>query len=57
MYWDKMFNVFSFLSSLLFVMLFIGLTLMDRGAYKETMEDFPVSSRPEETDYVTPASE
>ena len=41
MYWDKGFNVIVFLSSLLFVALFIGMTLMDTGHYLETINQFP----------------
>lgn len=46
MYWDKGFNVVVFLSSFLFVALFIGMTLMDTGHYQETIQSFP---RAEET--------
>jgi cytochrome c oxidase subunit 4 len=41
MWWDKGFNVIAFLSSLLFVSLFIGMTLMDTGHYQETIDIFP----------------
>jgi len=52
MFWDKGINIVVFGSSFLFVTLFIGLTLMDRSNYRETMDDFPISSRPAESDYV-----
>ncbi len=41
MWWDKGFNVLAFLSSLLFVSLFIGMTLMDTDHYQETIDIFP----------------
>lgn len=41
MYWDKPMNVVVFLSGTLFVMLFIGLTLMDYGHYKDSIDKFP----------------
>lgn len=41
MYWDKPFNVLVFLSSSLFVILFIGLTLMDSSHYKNTIDEYP----------------
>lgn len=41
MYWDKPFNVLVFLSSTLFVMLFIGLTLMDSSHYKNAIDEYP----------------
>lgn len=41
MYWDKPLNVVAFLSSLLFVSLFIGMTLMDTGHNLNTVEEFP----------------
>ena len=41
MYWDKPFNVISFLSSFLFVTLFIGMTLMDTGHYQNTVDEYP----------------
>ena len=52
MFWDKAFNVIAFMSSILFVTLFICMTLLDRGAYKESMENYPVSKRPPTSDYV-----
>jgi cytochrome c oxidase subunit 4 len=42
MWWDKSFNVLAFLSSLLFVSLFIGMTLMDTGHYQDTIEAYDV---------------
>lgn len=41
MWWDKSFNILFFLSSVLFVSLFIGVTLLDTGAYKESIDVFP----------------
>ena len=41
MWWDKSFNVLAFLSSMLFVALFIGLTLTDTGHYQESIDSFP----------------
>ncbi len=52
MFWEKSFNVFAFLSSLVFATLFIGLALVDRTAYKDDVERFPISSRPDEADFV-----
>ncbi len=42
MWWDKGFNILAFLSSLLFVSLFIGMTLMDTSHYQDTIEAFDV---------------
>lgn len=55
MFWDKGFNIVAFLSSVLFLVLFISMTLLDRNAYRENVESFPVSSRPPTTDYVAPS--
>ena len=41
MWWDKGFNVLAFLSSLLFVALFIGMTLTDTDHYQSTIDLFP----------------
>ena len=41
MFWDKSFNSLVFLSSFLFVALFIGITLMDTGHYLESIDLFP----------------
>lgn len=41
MWWEKSFNVLAFLSSLLFVSLFIGMTLMDTDHYQDTIDLFP----------------
>ena len=41
MWWDKGFNILTFFSSLFFVSLFIGMTLMDSGHYQDTIEMFP----------------
>jgi len=47
MYWEKGFNVVAFFSSLFFVSLFIGFTLMDTGAYRESIDIFPEDKRPD----------
>ena len=47
MYWDKGFNVVAFLSSFVFVTLFIGFTLLDTNHYQDTMRSFPAASRPD----------
>ena len=57
MFWDKAFNVISFMSSVLFVTLFICMTLMDRGAYQEKVEDFPIASRLAEPVQITTEQE
>lgn len=44
MWWDKSFNVLAFLSSLLFVSLFIGMTMIDTGEYQQTMEAFDINN-------------
>lgn len=44
MYWDKSFNVLAFLSSLLFVTLFIGMTMMDTGENQSTIEAFDINN-------------
>jgi len=41
MWWDKGFNVLAFLSSLLFVSLFIGMTLMDTDHYQDSIDQYP----------------
>ncbi len=46
MWWDKSFNVIAFLSSLLFVSLFICMTLMDTGHYQSTIESYDVNQMP-----------
>ena len=46
MWWDKGFNILLFLSSTLFVTLFIGVTLLDTGAYKESIDVFPRAAEP-----------
>ena len=40
MWWDKTFNVLVFLSSTLFVVLFVGLTLLDTGHYQDSIDSF-----------------
>ena len=46
MVWDKGFNILFFFSSVLFVSLFIGVTLLDTGAYKESIDVFPRAPEP-----------
>jgi cytochrome c oxidase subunit 4 len=41
MWWDKGINIFAFLSSLFFVALFIGLTMLDTSHYQEPINAFP----------------
>ena len=41
MWWDKSFNVLAFFSSLFFVALFIGMTLMDTDHYLDSVDQFP----------------
>ena len=41
MWWDKSFNVIAFLSSVLFVALFIGLTLTDTSEYQDQIDSYP----------------
>ena len=43
MWWDKGFNVLVFFSSLLFVSLFIGMTMLDTGSNLETIDAFPTT--------------
>ena len=52
MWWDKGFNILFFLSSLLFVSLFIGVTLLDTGQYQDSIDVYP---RGEEPVLTTPA--
>lgn len=49
MWWEKSFNILMFLGSVLFVVLFIGMLLIDTDNYKQDKEDFPVKNRPTET--------
>ena len=46
MFWDKGFNVLFFLSSTLFASLFIAVTLLDTGAYKESIDVYPRAAEP-----------
>lgn len=46
MWWDKGFNILFFLSSLLFVSLFIGVTLLDTGQYQESIDVYPRGEEP-----------
>ncbi len=41
MIWDKPFNVICFLGSVLFVFLFIGMTMTDTGHYQDNIEQYP----------------
>jgi cytochrome c oxidase subunit 4 len=41
MAWDKPFNVFVFLTSVLFLFLFIGLTFTDTAHYQDAIDEFP----------------
>jgi len=43
MWWDKGFNILVFLSSLLFVSLFIAMTMLDTGSNLEQVESFPTT--------------
>jgi len=43
MWWDKSLNILVFFSSLIFVTLFIGMTLLDTGTYQETIEAHPTT--------------
>jgi cytochrome c oxidase subunit 4 len=46
MWWDKGFNILFFLSSLLFVSLFVGVTLLDTGQYQDSIDTFPREPEP-----------
>lgn len=52
MFWDKGFNILFFLSSTLFVALFIGVTLLDTGQNQNDIDQFP---RAEEQSSAAPA--
>ena len=41
MFWDKAFNNIVFMSSFLFGLLFVSLTLMDTTAYSNNIDQFP----------------
>lgn len=41
MFWDKGINIVAFLSSLLFVGLFLFMTLLDSSHYQNSVDDFP----------------
>ena len=43
MWWDKGFNILVFLSSLLFVSLFIAMTMLDTGSNLEYFESHPTT--------------
>lgn len=51
MWWDKSFNIIVFMTSFLFVSLFIGFTLMDTEHYQNTIDLYPRA--PEQTTAVT----
>lgn len=40
MFWDSRFNVLAFTSSFLFVLLFLGMTLLDRAEYRHSVDKF-----------------
>lgn len=46
MYWEKGFNLIAFFSSLFFVALFVGFTLMDTGSYRDSIDSFPEDKQP-----------
>lgn len=46
MYWEKGINLVAFFSSFLFVTLFIGFTLMDTDANRDSIDSFPRDKRP-----------
>ena len=48
MYWEKPLNAVIFISPFLFAALFVGMTLMDTVGYRDDVEAFPVSERPDE---------
>ena len=48
MYWEKPINAVVFISPFLFAALFVGMTLMDTVSYRDDVESFPASSRPDE---------
>jgi cytochrome c oxidase subunit 4 len=41
MFWDKSFNSIVFMSSFLFALLFVSMTLMDTKAYQNDIDQFP----------------
>jgi len=43
--WDSKFNVFAFLSSFLFVLLFLSMTLLDRGEYQSGIDRFEIDQK------------
>jgi len=43
MWWDKGLNILVFFSSLIFVSLFVGMTLLDTGANMESIDSFPTT--------------
>ena len=46
MFWDKGINIVAFLSSLLFVGLFLFMTLLDTAHYQDSVDDFPRAAPP-----------
>lgn len=47
MYWEKGLNIVAFLSSIFFVAMFIGMALMDTSAYRDSIDSFPKTDRPD----------
>jgi len=43
--WDSKFNVFAFLSSFLFVLLFLSMTLLDRGETQSSIDHFEADQK------------
>jgi len=43
--WDSKFNVFAFLSSFLFVLLFLSMALLDRGEYQSGIDTFEADQK------------
>jgi cytochrome c oxidase subunit 4 len=50
MWWDKGFNILVFFSSAFFVVLFVGLTLLDTTHYQDTIDNFPRNEAPQPLD-------
>jgi cytochrome c oxidase subunit IV len=40
LFWDSKFNVIAFTSSFLFVVLFLGMAVLDRSEYRPTVQEF-----------------
>jgi cytochrome c oxidase subunit 4 len=54
--WDKGFNLTVFLSSFLFVLLFLSLTLTDRNEYQAEIDLFEQNNPKAQTQEATPAA-